>query len=241
MNHLSAWSGPRVLLTLCAAWSLVHAPIAWTVAPAIIGEISVKGSAKVNGIGTASGANVFPGDLIATEANSTASVTSRDGARLLVIESSTVQVREGGGQLTAMLERGGVAAVSPAKSPLLVEVRGLRILPAATGSVYAVLLDGNSLKVLARSGAVDVLADNRTVTVEEGKTLDATVGPAPASGSGTGAGSGGGAGGGGGTLTTVLIVSTAALAASTIALAALDATAGCTVSPASVGTCHVTH
>jgi len=92
--------------------------------------------------------------------------------------------------------------------------------------------------VLARSGAVDVVAENRTVTVEEGKTMDATV-PAPASGSGTG--SGAGAGGGGGTLTTVLIASTVALAASTIALAALDATAGCTVSPTNVGTCQVTH
>jgi len=240
MNHQSGWSGPRVLLTLCAAWSLVYAPVAWTAAPAIIGEISVRGSAKVNGIATASGANVFPGDHIATEAKSTASVTSRDGARLLVIESSTVQIREGGGRLTALLEIGGIAAVSPAKSPLIVEVRGLRILPAATGSVYAVLVNGNSLKVLARSGAVDVVAENRTVTVEEGKTMDATV-PAPASGSGSGTGSGAGAGGGGGTLTTVLIASTVALAASTIALAALDATAGCTVSPTNVGTCQVTH
>lgn len=239
MNHQSAWSGPRVLLALCAAWSLVYAPVAWTAAPAIIGEISVRGSAKVNGIATASGASVFPGDHIATEANSTASVTSRAGARLLVIQSSTVQIREGGGRLTALLERGGVAAVSPAKSPLLVDVKGLRILPAATGSVYAVTLDGNSLKVLARSGAVDVEAENRTVTVEEGKMLDATVGPPPASGSGTG--SGAGAGGGGGTLTAVLIASTVALAASTIALAALDATAGCTVSPTNVGTCQVTH
>ena len=240
MNHQSAWSGPRVLLALCAAWSLVYAPEAWTAAPAIIGEISVRGSAKVNGIGTASGANVFLGDRIATEANSTASVTSRAGARLLVIESSTVQIREGGDRLTAVLESGGIAAVSPAKSPLIVEVRGLRVLPAATGSVYAVLLNGNSLKVLARSGAVDVVAENRTVTVEEGKTLDATL-PAPASGSGSGTGSGAGAGGGGGTLRTVLIATTAALAASTIALAAIGATAGCTVSPTNVGTCHVTH
>jgi hypothetical protein len=220
---------------------LVYAPVAWTAAPAIVGEISVRGSAKVNGIGTTSGANVFPGDHIATEANSTASVTSRDGARLLVIESSSAQIRDGGGRLTAVLLSGGVAAVSPAKSPLIVEVRGLRILPATTGSVYAVLLNGNSLKVLARNGAVDVVAENRTVTVEEGKTLDATVGPAPASGNGTGTGSGAGAGGGGGTLTAVLIATTAALAASTIALGVLDATAGCTVSPSGVGTCQVTH
>jgi len=231
MSYQTGWSRFRVFTALCAAGVFAYQPVAWAAAPAVVGEISVKGSAEINGIGAVNGKTVFSGDRIVTNGNSTASVTSHGGARLLVVESSTVQIKDSSGPLTALLQRGGVAAVSPAEAPLIVEVSGMRIVPAKTGGIYAVQLAGNKLKVLAQSGTLSVEAANRTVTVPEGKTMDATVGADPAGG--------GAAAGGSSLLTDILIASTVALAATTLALAIDDATKGCTVSPVGVGTCQV--
>jgi len=223
----------RMFGALCTAGIFIFQQTGWAAAAPVVGEISVHGRAAVNGLDTASGKTIFSGDRIVTEAQSTAAVTSRGGARLLVVEASAVEIKDSNGSLVARLDHGGLAAVSPAQAPLIVEVGGMRILPAARGSVYAVFLDGNKLKVQAQSGALDVEAANRTVSLPEGKTLDATMAPAPEGGGG------GGASGGSSTLTAVLIASTVALAASTLALAIDDVTKGCTVSPAGVGTCQV--
>jgi hypothetical protein len=216
---------------LCAAAVFSYQPVAWTAAPGALGEISVKGSAEVNGVSSISGRTIFSGDRIVTGEHSTASVTSREGARLLVVESSEVRIKQASTLWTAMLDHGGVAAVSPGRSALVVEVRGMRIVPGHTGSVYAVQLEGSQLKVLAQSGAVIVEAANRTVAVPEGKTLDATVAPSQAGGAAPAGASS--------VLTEVLIVTTVALAGTAIALGVLEATKGCTVSPAGVGTCQV--
>jgi hypothetical protein len=231
MFNQTGCSRMRILTALCAAAVLPYQPVAWAAAPAVVGEISVRGSAEVNGIGAVDGKTVFSGDRLVTDGNSTASVTSRRGARLVVVESSAVQIEDSSGLLTALLVRGGVAAVSPAQAPLIVEVGGMRIVPGKAGSVYAVQLEGSKLRVLAQSGTLSVEAANRTVSVPEGKTMDATVVPDP--------GNRGAASGGGSHLTDILIASTVALAATTIALGVAYATTGCTVSPTGVGTCKV--
>jgi hypothetical protein len=223
----------RMLFAMCAAAVFACQPVGWAAAPALVGEITVKGSAEVNGISATTGRNVFIGDRIVTEREASVSVTSRAGARMVVVGLSTVQIKDAADHLLAQLDRGGVAAVSPAQAPLIVEVKGMRIVPGKTGSVYAVFLEGSKLKVLSENGTVSVETSDRTVTVPEGKTMEATVGADPAP---SGAGAPGSAGS---HLTDILIASTVALAATTIALAVVDATKTCTVSPSGVGTCQV--
>jgi hypothetical protein len=225
----------KSVLALCASLLLVYQP-AWS-APVGLGQITTQGAAEVNSVAAVTGATVFSGDRITTEGGSTALLSLTAGRQAILSESSSLRLTRGANDITTVLDQGNAAILSPANDPVVMDVGGTRIVPGRAGSVYAVQLAGNKLTVAASRGSVMVEGVNRTVEVDEGNTLEATLAPAQL-GAGTGAP----------TpvirsrLATVLIIAVIALAATTLALLIRDINTGCqVVSPTSVGKCEVTH
>lgn len=225
----------RQLLAVSACLLLTYQPVAWSATPVAVGQISTNGAAEINGVDAVTGGTVFSGDRIITPRGATASLSLAGGSQLILVGSSSVQVNNAGSQLSAALEHGKLAILSPARAPVVVEAGGIRIVPRKDGSLYAVELTGNSLNVTARRGIVDVEAANRTIALKEGKTLRATLGP-PQEPEGAGAD-----GAARSRILEATIVASVLLAGTALALAIVSLKAGCKVSPSNVGTCQVTH
>ena len=165
-----------ILATLCSLL-LVYAPVAGAGTPTALGKLDSKGPTDVNGTAASTGTTVFPGDRITTQREASASLSLASGSQLTLAASSSLQMKDSGGQPAAKLERGGVAVLSRASAPVVVEAGGARVHASNGGGVFAVILDGNNLKVLASKGAAKVEAANRTVEVGEGKMLEAAMAP----------------------------------------------------------------
>jgi ferric-dicitrate binding protein FerR (iron transport regulator) len=203
-----------------------------------LGQITTQGAAEVNNVAAVTGATVFSGDRITTGTGSTALLSLTAGRQAVLSESSSLRLTRGANEITTALDQGNAAILSPANNPVAMDVGGTRIIPGRAGSVYAVQLSGNKLTVAASRGSVTVEGTNRTVEVDEGNTLEATLATAQDNGAGVGAPvpvvrS---------RLETVIIIAVIALAATTLALLIRDLNTGCkVVSPSSLGKCEVTH
>jgi ferric-dicitrate binding protein FerR (iron transport regulator) len=122
---------------------------------------------------------VFVGDHIVTQSGANASLALTGGSQLILIESSSLQMKEVEGQTSASLDRGALAVLSrTASTPIVVEAAGARIHPGKGGAVYAVTVTGEKLEVFSKTGTTEVEAADRTVEVHEGETLEATMAPA---------------------------------------------------------------
>jgi ferric-dicitrate binding protein FerR (iron transport regulator) len=138
----------------------------------------IEGDAEINGARASKGGTVFVGDHIVTPSGANASLALTSGVQLILIESSSLEMKEVEGQKSVSLERGALAVLNrAATAPLVVEAGGARIRPGKGGAVYAVTLVGEKLEVFAKTGTTEVETADRTVEVHEGETLEATMAP----------------------------------------------------------------
>jgi hypothetical protein len=147
--------------------------------PTIVGQVVTEGATEINGARTPKGGTVFAGDHIVTQTGANASLALTGGTQLILIESSSLQMKEVEGQMSASLGHGALAVLSrTAEAPIVVEAAGARIRPGRGGAIYAVTVTGEKLEVFAKTGTTEVEAGNRTVEVHEGEALVATMAPA---------------------------------------------------------------
>jgi len=138
----------------------------------------MEGDAEINGARASKGGTVFVGDHIVTPSGANASLALTSGVQLILIESSSLEMKEVEGQKSASLGRGALAVLNrAATAPFVVEAGGARIRPGKGGAVYAVTLMGEKLEVFAKTGTTEVETADRTVEVHEGETLEATMAP----------------------------------------------------------------
>jgi ferric-dicitrate binding protein FerR (iron transport regulator) len=150
----------------------------------------IEGAADINGTHAPKAGTVFVGDHLVTQSGANASLALTGGAQLILVESSSLQMKEVEGQTSVSLDRGALAVLSrSATTPVVVEAGGARIRSGKGGAVYAVTFAGEKLQVFAKTGNAEVEAANRTVEVHEGETLEATMAPAAPSQRPSGAGS----------------------------------------------------
>lgn len=177
----------QAFFALGVSAALVFVPVT-NAAPEIVGKMAAKGAVEVNGERATASATVFSGDRIGTAENSGVSVTLKAGSRLLIAEKSSVHMDRRSGQVTASVERGGLAVLGRPGESIVVHANGVRVeTPDSPNAIYEVTVKDNALRVWARRGTALVTSADRTVEVKEGMMLDATVTPpssAPANVSG---------------------------------------------------------
>ena len=73
------------------------------------------------------------------------------------------------------LDSGQLEYLSGPELPIVVSAGGTQIVPQGRGGVYAVALQGDTLRVTARKGFAKLKSANSEVEIAEGKTLVATI------------------------------------------------------------------
>src|SRR5260370_5302702 len=146
--------------------------------PTIMGQMVLEGDAVINGARASKGGTVFVGDHMVMPSGVNDSLTLTSGVQLILVESSSLEMKEVEGQKSASLERGALAVLNrAATAPFVVEAAGARIRPGKGGAIYAVTLAGEKLEVFAKTGTTEVETADRTVEVHEGETHEATIAP----------------------------------------------------------------
>lgn len=174
----------KVILAVVVSLLLVYAPLAPAAAPAVLGKITAKGQARVNGNVIPAEATLVDGDRISTGANTAVAVALQGRDQVFLPEWSTAQVRTAGSQVRVHLEQGALALVTRSAQPTEIAARGVEIAPKTDASnrsagVIEVAVRGRVLEVFARKGAAVVRAADRTVEVPEGSKLEASPEAAP--------------------------------------------------------------
>jgi ferric-dicitrate binding protein FerR (iron transport regulator) len=170
----------KVILAMLSVALLVYAPVVEqaVATTSMLGQVMVKGNAKINGIATLSGGMVFSGDEVGTGKNTVAELLLNGGSKVLLPQTSAVVLNNDAAQVIVNLKQGSLAVLSKTSSPAFIDANGARIKPAADAAiVMEVAVLGNSLKVLVRRGSASVETADKTLEVGEGKELDATVAP----------------------------------------------------------------
>ncbi|HET6199616.1 MAG TPA: hypothetical protein VFD93_04695 [Candidatus Acidoferrales bacterium] len=204
-----------------------------------LGQISVKGEATINGVNAIGGASVFSGDRVATRKGATASVSMKDGDELILGELTSVEVEDARSEITVPLDSGQLEYLSGPELPIVVSAGGTQIVPQGRGGVYAVALQGDTLRVTARKGFAKLKSANSEVEIAEGKTLVATIGTLQQEGQKPPNGSE--AKGSSGHIVNYVIIAAGVAGGAGLALALVHANSGCAVSPSNVGNCASPH
>lgn len=202
----------------------------------VLGQISVKGEATVNGVNAIGGASVFSGDRVATRKGATASVSMRGGDELVLGELTSVEVLDARNEITVPLDGGQLEYLSGPELPIVVTAGGTRIVPQGSGGVYAVALHGDTLRVTARKGLAKLKSANNDVEIAEGKTLVATIGTLQQGDEKSGV-KGSDTGRLKGRVVEYVIMAAGVAGGAGLALALVHANSGCAVSPSNVGDC----
>lgn len=205
----------------------------------VLGQISVKGVATINGVDALGGATVFSGDRVATRKGATATVSMRSGDELVLGELTSVEVLDAGSEVMVPLDGGQLEYLSGPELPIVVSAGGTQIVPQGRGGVYAVALQGDTLRVTARKGFAKLKSANSEVEIAEGKTLVATIGTPPPGGDKPSNGSE--SKGSKGHIVNYVIIAAGVAGGAGLALALVHANSGCAVSPSNVGDCTSPH
>ncbi len=169
---------PKAFLVSCLSLLLVYLPVTPPATPAVVGQMTTRGSAEINGVTAPADTTIFAGDRIATRQETTAVLTLPGGDQVLLPAMSTATVERNQGRVTFGLAQGGLAVLSKSKAPVIVAANGARIQPAAnTAAIYEVAVHGKALEVIARRGTALVETSGRTVEVKEGSELEASMAP----------------------------------------------------------------
>jgi len=229
----------KFLVVACglAAWSLQLA--ASGRGATVLGKISVKGVATINGVDAVGGATVFSDDRVATRKGATASVSMGSGDELVLGELTSVEVLDAGNEIMVPLDSGQLEYLSGPELPIVVRAGGTQIVPQGRGGVYAVALQGDTLRVTARKGFAKLKSANGDVEIAEGKTLVATIEALPPGGQNPPNGSE--AKSSGGHIVNYVIIAAGVAGGAGLALALVHANSGCAVSPSNVGDCTSPH
>jgi len=204
---------------------LLYLPVAPVDASAAAGKMITKGIAEINGVAAPAVTSVFVGDRIATEKETTTSLSFSGGDAIVLPQLTRAALGERDGHLVVNLEDGTVSVMNKTRAPIVVEAHGARIRAASDQpAIYDVTLHGNALRVVAHGGTAYVETPTRSGEVPPGNALEATLAPNPPQPPASGGSSSTG---------TWLLIGSAAAGGTGLALGAvaLDKVNSCTLSP----------
>ncbi len=154
--------------------------------PRPVGRVaSTAGVSMLNGIELVAEATVFPGDLVTTDAESTAVIYFPNGGKVHLGPEGVLRVAEEDGATVMHLKQGGMASQHLAERMLAVQVSGIRVRPVAA-SDFQVAREDNFVYVVAGASDVELKGRTRIVVARAGRILKVEVAPTDSSGEETG-------------------------------------------------------
>lgn len=166
----------RAIFSCVLAVALVYQPTGAVPTAPVLGQVAVRGQAKVNGKLVPSGVTVFPGDEVAVGTGGVAELQLSGGGKVLLPAASSVVLSTEAEHIVVTIKQGAVALLSNSRSRAVLEASGARIKPESGSPVVLEVAAGeNSVKILARRGSATLETVNKSLKVEEGSELDATL------------------------------------------------------------------
>ena len=145
--------------------------------PRPVGRVaSTAGVSMLNGIELVAEATVFPGDLVTTDAESTAVIYFPNGGKVHLGPEGSMRVAEEDGATVMHLDQGGLASQHLSERLLAVQVAGIRVRPVAA-SDFQVAREDNFVYVVAGASDVELKGRTRTVVARAGRVLKVEVAP----------------------------------------------------------------
>src|SRR5208282_1136874 len=145
------------ILVVVLSFLLLYLPVAPISASSAAGKMITRGNAEINGVAAPAVTSVFVGDRIATERETTTSLSCAGGDSVLMPERTKAAMGERDGHFVVSFEDGTVSVMNKTLTPIVVEVHGARIQAASNQpALYDVTVHGNVLRVVARGGVARV-------------------------------------------------------------------------------------
>src|SRR5215475_12986502 len=115
-----------MLATFCSLL-LVYVPLAESASSRGIGTLSSATAAEVNGTNAPTGTTIFAGDRIVNTDTSNTALSLTGGSRLILTGAGALQMEPATSQPSAWLEKGSIAVLTNASTPVAVKAAGTRI------------------------------------------------------------------------------------------------------------------
>jgi ferric-dicitrate binding protein FerR (iron transport regulator) len=148
--------------------------------PAAMGRVLANAPAALNGVSIPREATFFSGDRLATGTDGWARLYLAEGEQIHLAARSEARAARAGDRIDVELLSGHVLLQTRAGSGVNVQANGLAILPDQDAVWEVTRTSPNEVLVAARSGSVEVLGTNRSLTVPAGRSARVTT-AAPAS------------------------------------------------------------
>ncbi len=133
------------------------------------GELSISGEVTVNGQPAISGATIFSGSVIATAANSSATVGLGKLGRVELLPSTSVKLSFNESSISAALDAGRVRVSTPAGVSALVSTKdGSVVADASDAAAFTVDVECGNTIVASQAGRVELRAGDKSTQVAAG-------------------------------------------------------------------------
>jgi len=138
------------------------------------GELSVSGHVTVNGQAAISGATVFSDSVIATGANSSATISLGKLGRVELFPNTSIKLSFGAANISASLEAGRVQVATLAGTAAIVTAKdGAAVADAQQAATFMVDVECGNMIVASQGGLVELRAAGNTKAVAAGTSESA--------------------------------------------------------------------
>jgi len=170
------WSRKSIAFCVAVAVLSVYSMVALATpgqkAPA--GELSVSGQVTVNGQAAISGATVLSDSVLATAANSSATVSLGKLGRVELFPNSSVKLSFSDANISASLEAGRIQVSTLAGTSAIVTAKdGAAVADAHQAATFTVDVECGNLIVASQGGLVELRSAGKTVPVAAGTSESA--------------------------------------------------------------------
>jgi hypothetical protein len=170
------WSRKSIAFCIAVAVLSVYSMVALATPgqKAASGELSVSGQVTVNGQAAISGATVFSDSVVATAANSSATISLGKLGRVELFPNTSVKLSFGDANISAALETGRIQVSTLAGTSAIVTAKdGAALADASQAATFMVDVECGNMIVASQGGLVQLRAANKTTPVAAGTSESA--------------------------------------------------------------------
>jgi ferric-dicitrate binding protein FerR (iron transport regulator) len=170
------WSRKSIAFCIAVAVLSVYSMVALATPgqKAASGELSVSGQVTVNGQAAISGATVFSDSVVATAANSTATISLGKIGRVQLFPNTSIRLSFSDGNISASLDAGRVQVSTLAGTAAIVTAKdGAAVADASQAATFMVDVECGNMIVASQAGLVELRAAGKTKAVAAGTSESA--------------------------------------------------------------------
>jgi ferric-dicitrate binding protein FerR (iron transport regulator) len=170
------WSRKSIAFCIAVAVLSVYSMVALATPgqKAASGELSVSGQVTVNGQAAISGATVFSDSVVATAANSNATISLGKNGRIQLFPNTSIKLSFSDGNISASLDAGRVQVSTLAGTSAIVTAKdGAAVADASQAATFMVDVECGNTIVASQAGLVELRAAGKTKAVAAGTSESA--------------------------------------------------------------------